>query len=504
MTVAGGDSTPKRRARQALLFGLGGVIALLAIAAAGPPARADYTDGLIAATKISQEAGIRIWRKGAWQDDDFLSEMRLGDIYDDERGDNKFYDPVEAYVWYYLATASDRIQEHIGDDYARRVISNDFHRALSQQEKLMLLLNGDQREQARNRIIYVLACRGPDGFIKLGQLHSTVYGEDDDGPGPQARGGGYRGPPPGFGGNDYPNDSPDTYGAMGDMWHSERSFHDRAWHEYNYGDAAAARRMMGIPTSSVIVPNDGEALMYFHIADNIGHPLAREYLRGLDAAVRNARGLGPRISSEAAEKAKYWVPQYEFYPPGDTASGVPHTDECRIGFDRQLSLALVGPTVPPHDVQQALWFLGWTTTPFARWGGGDPKAVARFQATIGDDPTGHLTPLQTVRLIQTAAQRGDAASQNTLGVMYAKGIGVPLNYVRAEYWFKKSGDQRYAAALYHLGVLYKVGPNGIKQDLSKANDYFTASALAGFRPTMNQLIDLLGRADAGPHREGHH
>jgi hypothetical protein len=487
MTVAGGDK--KKRAK--LLFGLGGAIALLAVAAAAIPARADYTDGLIAANKVSEEAGIRIWRKEAWQNDDFLSAMRLGDIYDDERGDNKYYDPIEAYVWYYIASVSDRAQEYIGDDYARRVIANDYHRALAQQEKLMLLLSADQREQARNRIIYILACRGPDGYIKLGQLHSTFYNADN----PR----GFR--PPGA---DYPVDSPDTYAAMGDEWHSERTFHDRAWREFNYGDPAAARRMMGIATSSVIVPNDGEALMYFHIADNMGHPLAREYLRGLDAAVRGARGLGPRISGEAAEKAKYWVPFYEFYPPGDTASGVPHTDECRIGFDRERTLALVNAAVPPNNVQQALWFLGWTRTPFARWGGGDGKAVARFQATIGDDPTGHLTPLEVVRLIQTAAQRGDAASQNTLGVMYAKGIGVPLNYVRAEYWFKKSGDQRYAAALYHLGVLYKVGPNGIKQDLSKANDYMTASALAGFRPTMNQLYDLLQRADAGPHREGHH
>ncbi len=487
-----------------LLFGLGGLAAFLVFIAAGLPARADYTDGIIASNKVSEEAGIRIWRREAWQNDDFLSAVRLGDIYDDERGDNKFFDPVEAYVWYYLAAASDRLHEDIGDENARRVIANDFHRALGQQEKLMLLLNGDQREQARNRIIYILSCRGADGFIKLGELHSTVYGADNNGPPPGPPPRGYRGPPPGYGG-DYPVDSPDTYSAMGDVWHSERAFHDRAWREYNYGDAAAARRMMGIASSSVIVPNDGEALMYFHIADNMGHPLAREYLRGLDAAVRGARGLGPRISSEAAEKAKFWVPLYEFYPPGDTASGVPHTDECRIGFDRERSLALVNMAVPTHDVMQALWFLGWSTTPFARWTGpiADAKAVARFQATIGDDPTGHLMPLEVVRLIQTAAQRGDAASQNTLGVMYAKGIGVALNYVRAEYWFKKSGDQRYAAALYHLGVLYKVGPNGIKEDLSKANDYMTASALAGFKPTMNQLYDLLGRADAGPHREGH-
>ncbi len=109
-----------------------------------------------------------------------------------------------------------------------------------------------------------------------------------------------------------------------------------------------------------------------------------------------------------------------------------------------------------------------------------------------------------MRLIQTAAIRGDASSQNSLGVMYAKGIGVVRNYARAAFWFQKAADQRYGAALYHLGVLYKVGPDGIHQDLAKANDYFTASALAGFRPTMNQLGDLLGRAAAQPPRDGQH
>lgn len=474
--------------------------ALLSVAALlwttfAAPARADYTDGVIAASKISLETAIRIWRKAAWQDDDFLSEIKLGDIYGDERGDNKFGDPVEAYVWYYLASVSTRIEDHIGDPYARRVISNDFHRALNEQQKLMLLLTADQREQARNRIVYILSCRGADGFIRLGQIHSTLLNQDQSW---------RQGPDNG----DASNDSPMTYGGLTGVWHAQRDFRDRALHEYDTGDAANARRMMGISNSSVIVPSDGEALVYFHIADNMGHPLAREYLRSLDAAVRAARWLGPRISQEAADKAKYWFPPYEFYPMGDTASGVPHTDECTMSFDRQRALALVQIGVPFRAVQQALWFLGLSTTPSARWGlsagPAEFRAIARFQATLGDAPNGRLDPLQTVRLIQTAAIRGDASSQNTLGVMYAKGIGVPLNYVRAAYWFSKSGDQRYAAALYHLGVLYKKGPDGIRQDLSKANDYFTASALAGFRPTMNQLGELLDSADSGPHREGHH
>jgi hypothetical protein len=499
-----GYSKPKRHSglKQGLFFCAGIAVAFAGLVCL--PARADYTDGVIAAAKISQEAGIKIWRQAAWRDDDFLSAIRLGDVYGDERGDNKFYDPVEAYVWYYLAGASDRIHEHIGDDNARRVISGDFHRALEQQEKLMLLLNADQREQARNRIIYILSCRGADGFIKLGQIHTSNYGEDYSAPAPPPGPPAWRahgGPQPAY--------APlaDTYSSLGGVWRSERQFHDSARSEFESGEAAEARRQMGIASDSVIVPNNGEALTYFHIADNMGHPLAREYLRGLDATVRGSKWLGPRVSAEAADNARYWSPPFEFYPAGDNASGVPYTDECHVSLDRQRALAVAEAGIPPRDAQQALWFLGWSTVPFARWaavnGNSEYKAIARFQATIGDEPNGRLTPPEIVRLIQTAAQRGDADSQNTLGVMYAKGVGVPLNYVRAEYWFAKAGDQRYAAALYHLGVLYKAGPPGIRQDLSKANDYMTASALAGFKPTMNQLAQLLAEANAGPHREGH-
>jgi uncharacterized protein len=490
--VQSGDFGPKGRLRRVAVLVLL-IIAGLSVAGLVRPARADYTDGVIAANRVSLEAAIRIWRRAAWQDDDFLSAIKLGDIYGDERGDNKFGDPVEAYVWYYLASVSFRIEDHIGDPNARRIISNDFHRALNEQQKLMLLLNADQREQARNRIVYILSCRGADGYIRLGQIHSTLLLQDQ----------GWRT------GGDYgeaSNDSPMTFGGLSAVWHSQRDFRDRALHEYDTGDALAARRMMGISNSSVIVPSDGEALVYFHIADNMGHPLAREYLRSLDAAVRSARWLGPRISQEAAEKAKYWFPPYEFYPMGDNASGVPHTDECTMSFDRQHALAVVEIGLPFRAVQQALWFMGLTGAP--RWAVAatpiEIRAIARFQATLGDPPNGHLEPLEAVRLIQTAAIRGDASSQNTLGVMYAKGIGVPVNYVRAAYWFSKSGDQRYAAALYHLGVLYKKGPEGIKQDLSRANDYFTAAALAGFKPAMNQLGNLLDAAETGPNREGHH
>jgi TPR repeat protein len=460
----GGKHIVSLAALAAALFGLA--------LAANEPARADYTDGALAAKRISQEAGIRIWRKTAWLDDDFLSEIQLGDIYGSENGDNKFYDPVESYVWYFLASKSGRFSEHVTDGYARRVISNDIHRAYQRQSKLMILLSAEERQEARNRIVYILACRGADGYVQLGQIHATGMNS-------------------GGGGGDFANDSPDTYGALSDMARSYGSFRDRSEREFNSGQEAQARQMMGVSSSSVIVRNDGEALTFFHIADNMGHPLAREYLRGLDRGVRRNRPLGDRIADDANQKARYWAAPFEFYPGGNNASGVPYTDECYDNLDKQKALIAAATQLPPRATERALIFLGWTAT---------AQGVQRFQASLVDAPTGRLTASESVRAIQTAAIRGDAASQNALGVMYAHGIGVLRNYVRAEYWFRKSADQRFGAALYHLGVLYKAGPDGIHQDLSKANDYMTASALAGFRPTMNQLGDLLALAASRPTR----
>jgi len=429
-------------------------------------AAADFTDGLVAQHKISLEAGIEQWRRSAWTEDDFLSEIQLGDIYGKEDGDNRFFDPVESYVWYYLATHSGRILPYLDEGFARRLIANDYHRALWHMNKLMVLLSPEQREEARNRIVYVLSCRGADGFLALGRIHETGINATF--------------------GAELPSDGPAVFSGLSDTAHAYKEFRERSEREFLSGPDAEARRMMGVQSMSVIVPNDGDALTYFHIADAMGDPLAHEYLRGLDGNVRHMKPFGPRIADAAIDKARSWSPPFEFYPPGDSPSGVPYSDECPLTLDRQHALALAEHALPPGAVETALRFLGWK----------GPHGISSFQRSLGDEPNAHLTTLQAVRAIQTAAIRGEAASQNALGVMYAHGIGVPRNYVRAEHWFRKAADQRYGAAIYHLGVLYKVGPEGIHQDLSKANDYFTASALAGFRPTMNQLGDLLAHAPA--------
>jgi TPR repeat protein len=62
-----------------------------------------------------------------------------------------------------------------------------------------------------------------------------------------------------------------------------------------------------------------------------------------------------------------------------------------------------------------------------------------------------------------AAEQGNDAAQNVLGVMYVSGKGVPQDYAEAARWFRLSADQGNAFAQFNLGDVYALG-QGIAQD----------------------------------------
>jgi hypothetical protein len=45
---------------------------------------------------------------------------------------------------------------------------------------------------------------------------------------------------------------------------------------------------------------------------------------------------------------------------------------------------------------------------------------------------------ETPEQLRTAAEQGKAAAQSNLGLMYAKGQGVPQDYAEAVRWFRKA------------------------------------------------------------------
>jgi TPR repeat protein len=62
-----------------------------------------------------------------------------------------------------------------------------------------------------------------------------------------------------------------------------------------------------------------------------------------------------------------------------------------------------------------------------------------------------------VKWYRQAAAQGDAVAQYNLGIMYAKGEGVPRDDVEAVKWYQQVAARGYAGAQYSLGVMYAKG-----------------------------------------------
>ena len=69
--------------------------------------------------------------------------------------------------------------------------------------------------------------------------------------------------------------------------------------------------------------------------------------------------------------------------------------------------------------------------------------------------------------LRLAAEQGDDLAQYNMGVMYAKGEGVPQDYKEAAKWYRLSAEQGFAQAQSNLGSMYAAG-EGVPQDYKEA------------------------------------
>jgi hypothetical protein len=86
-----------------------------------------------------------------------------------------------------------------------------------------------------------------------------------------------------------------------------------------------------------------------------------------------------------------------------------------------------------------------------------------------------------LHLLRPLAERGDAKSQNGLGLMYMNGQGVPQDYAEAVKWYRKAADQGFAIAQFKLGLIYASG-EAVHCDYAQAHMWFNlagASAAEG-------------------------
>ncbi len=88
-----------------------------------------------------------------------------------------------------------------------------------------------------------------------------------------------------------------------------------------------------------------------------------------------------------------------------------------------------------------------------------------------------------------AAQGGDAAAQNSVGVMYRSGLGVERNLPEALKWFQQSAEAGHAAAQGNLGHFYAAG-TGVPRDVVAAYKWFKLGQLGGDVGSANQLAEI--------------
>lgn len=465
-----------------------------------------------------KDEAIRLCRRAAWQDNDFFAQVKLGDIYSAKREDDKgYYDPVEAFVWYFKAGRNSAIFDHLHLDPAADAVVNRLVSADADSRAIYRNLLQDERIDARNRVTYIESCRGGDGFILLGQLHDPFIAQRHQSQGapltgvtdqpfwrrPVGRGSGLLPPrssqapspyPTTSGGTSYPGSTTSRFGA--DYW-GNKLCNSSEWLGWMTPSSSCSRYATGEGTSGVFPTSVIEAMVFYQLADRAGHPIAKAYIDALKNwpdAGGGDKGQAPDVLAKA--KAQRWLAPFEFYAAetryrGETPSGLVHSDECSVSARRAQALALGERLIPQPIRRDLLQFLG-----FFRGDGGREmaRAISKYQDFLGDPQTGQFTPVQLSRLIQIGAVRGYARAQRVLGIMYVKGVGVVTDFVRAEKWLLAAAEQGDGEAMYALSELYTQGADGVEKSEDRANRFRQGAAQAGFQPVRAEFLRILESA----------
>src|SRR6185369_1225250 len=84
-------------------------------------------------------------------------------------------------------------------------------------------------------------------------------------------------------------------------------------------------------------------------------------------------------------------------------------------------------------------------------------------------------PSPALQAALAEAEKGAAAAQFRLGMMFLNGKEVPRDLEMAAHWLQKAAEQNHAAAQFNLAVLYTQGA-GVPQNYPEAAKWFQRAA----------------------------
>jgi uncharacterized protein len=84
-----------------------------------------------------------------------------------------------------------------------------------------------------------------------------------------------------------------------------------------------------------------------------------------------------------------------------------------------------------------------------------------------------------------AAEQGHSDAQNSLGIMYNQGKGVPQDYITSIKWYTLAAEQGHPSSASTLGGMYKSG-FGAPQDYKIAVKWYTLAVEQSYNQSFNQ------------------
>lgn len=86
---------------------------------------------------------------------------------------------------------------------------------------------------------------------------------------------------------------------------------------------------------------------------------------------------------------------------------------------------------------------------------------------------------EAMKALQPAARSGNADAEELIGVLYAMGLGVERDDVRAFDWYLRSSLKGHPGAQSGIGWYYETGRGLPAPDLVRAYAWYTLSAIGG-------------------------
>ncbi|MEO8236544.1 MAG: T9SS type A sorting domain-containing protein [Flavobacterium sp.] len=119
--------------------------------------------------------------------------------------------------------------------------------------------------------------------------------------------------------------------------------------------------------------------------------------------------------------------------------------------------------------------------------------TARLQLLAGSQT---YNPEQAIASYKELANLGNAEAMNALGLIYNKGINVPVNEQEGMQWLEKAAAAGYAKAWYNLGLLLKQTDN--LADQVKALGYFEKAAVSGYTKAYHAWGGMVMKGNGTP------